>query len=583
MTQPGDRGQMVEKSPTTQTVASAFTRRALLRAIAAGAASVALASCGGATGAPTATAGGATITGGTSVAPTAVPGQPIASKGANASAATSSATIKRGGQLIQASNSASPGWDVHLASTIDTSHISCYECLLRYVLVDPASGRFELRPGLAESWEQPDPQTLILHLRQGVTFHDGSSLTASVVKWNLDRIINTPQAIAHGQFTVIGSTEAPDPMTVRLKLKTPSAAILTLLSDGATHNRAIISQAQFEKLGAQEFNRNGSGTGPMRLKQFIQDDRSIMEPFKDYWDKGADGKPLPYLDGLIYRYIPDLTTALVELQSGGIDIIRDMPPKDFVTAKANPKLGFIDYTWDATTYFNLGFNLKKPPFDNPKVRQAVLYGMDRDAIVKAVGFGAGSALLYNYWVPAVLGYDETIPNYKYNPDKAKQLLIDAGVPSGVNFELRFIDREPDTTSVQLQQQVWSKLGIQANLVKRERLAWIDDMKAGNFQAGAWRIGVQFDPDLTKLAVVTGGGQNYSGFSDPDIDQWMTDGGATLDTQQRAAAYKKVMTRLYDQAYIGPGYEVPSIFGYQKNVQGYSVLFFDLDHRATWKG
>lgn len=534
-----------------------FSRRTLLRTLAAGMAGVALVSCGGATSPPTVPAVG---TAGTAAA----------------------GSIKRGGRLVEASVLANPGWDIHLANTTIAAHVMVYECLLRYVAVDEKNGKFELRPALAEKWEQPDPQTVIFTLRRGVRFHDGSELTAEVVKWNLDRMAKDPQSNSRAQLTMINAVEAVDPFTVRIGLKSPSAAILPLLSDASGHGRAIISKAQFERIGAQEFNRNPSGTGPMRLKQYIQDDRSILEPFKDYWDLGVDGKPLPYLDEFVGRYIPDLATALVELQSGGVDIVRDLPPRDVVPAKGDPNLAFQDFPWSATQYLNFGFNLEKPPFDNVKVRQAVLFGMDREAMVKAVGFGSGAPLLFSYWMPGSLGYDPTLPNFQYNPDKAKQLLIEAGFPNGIDFELKFIQREPDTTAVQLQQQVWSKLGIRAKLVALERLAWVEDLKVKKFETGAWRGSMPFDPDLLKSQLTPGGGGNFTHIADPEITRLMAEAGATLDPQQRAASYGKVLTRLAEQAYIGPGFQVPIIYGYRKNVRGFTLLYGGIDNRATWK-
>ncbi len=563
---------------TADTEARRISRRGALQLAAVAVASLALAACGEATGPTTTASSGATVvTGGTSAAPTAASGG-----AATTPAAAMAGAVKRGGRIVEASVLANPGWDVHLANTVVAGHVMVFECLLRYVVTDDKTSKFELRPGLAEKWEQPDPQTVILTLRKGVKFHDGSDLTAEVVKWNLDRVTKEPKAAARSQLAVIESIEAPDATTVRVKLKTPSAAILALLSDGAGHTRAIISKAQFEKVGADDFNRNPSGTGPMRLKQYIQDDRAILEPFKDYWDKGADGKALPYLDEFVTRYIPDTATALVELQSGGVDIVKDLPPRDVASVRMSADLAFQEFPWAATQYLNFGFNVEKPPFNDVRVRQAVLFGMDREAMVKAVGFGSGAALRYSYFMPGSIGYDEALPTFRYNPDKAKQLLTEAGFGNGIDFEMKYIQREPDTTSVQLQQQVWAKLGIRVKLAGLERLAWVEDMKVKKFETGAWRGSMPFDPDLLKNQIATGGSANFTQFADPEIDRLMTEAGAILDTKQRTANYGKVITRLYEQAYIGPGYQVPTIYGYRKNLRGFTLLYNNIDYRAVWR-
>jgi ABC-type transport system substrate-binding protein len=273
---------------------------------------------------------------------------------------------------------------------------------------------------------------------------------------------------------------------------------------------------------ASKFNLNASGAGPMRVKQFQQNDRALLEPFPDYWDKGADGKPLPYLDQFVDRYIPDLATALVELQSGGVDIVEDMPPRDVAAAKSNADLIFREMPWSATEYLNLGFNMSLAPFTNGKIRQAMLYGMDREAMVKAVGFGTGAAMYYNStWLPGSLGYDESIMQYKYDADN-------------------------------------------------------------KFETCVWRGGMAADPDLL-TSVRTGGGTNYSNYSDPQIDEWMKEAGATLDTNQRAALYSKVITQIQDQAYVGSGFQAPKIYGYHKNIHGLRLNYDRVAYPTAWKG
>ncbi len=233
--------------------------------------------------------------------------------------------MKRGGQLVEASYIAIPSWDPQLFSGAGLSGwVMVYENLLNLDLVDQAQAKWELRPGLAESWDQPDATTIVFKLRKGVKFHDGSDLTGEVVKWNIDRMRSDPKAVLRTQLTAIDAVDAVDTSTVRVKLKAPSPAMLRILSSGS--QQAIISKAHFDKVGADGLALNPSGTGPMKLKSFKQDDRAVLEPFKDYWQNGADGKPLPYIDEFVFRYMPDLSTALVELQSGGVHAVRDFSP-----------------------------------------------------------------------------------------------------------------------------------------------------------------------------------------------------------------------------------------------------------------
>lgn len=546
----------------------ALPRRELLRFLAASGATLALASCGA-----------------NATATTAPASQPTAAAGGGSPAAAQPTTntaskVKRGGRLIEASVLAIPGWDAHLSNVGGLSGYGLvYETLLRYELVDAPTARFELRPGLAERWEQPDPRTIVLNLRRGIKFHDGSDFNAEVVKWNLDRLAQNPKSTARSQLTPLESVEVIDPYALRLKLKNPSPAMLLILSDGAGYTRAMMSKAQFDKVGEAEYNRNPAGTGPMRLKSWVQDDRATLEPFKEYWELGADGKPLPYLDEFVSRFIPDLTTALVDLQAGGVDVVVEIPPKDVPTAKGNQALVYETLPWWGVQYFTLGFNTKKAPFDNPLVRRALLTSLDREGITKAVGFGVAQPQYYPYWSANTLGYDETIPKNEFNLDGARQLLAEAGLPNGFETEMKFIRREPDNSAAEYQQQIWAKIGVKVKIQALERLAWLDEMGADKFDIGCWRGGIDIDPELN-TRVTTNASANFSHFSDPEIDRLMREGNGILDARQRQEIYKQVVRRIQEQAWIGSGFVIPYNIVRRKHVQGLTTKFSGVSFRAA---
>ncbi len=503
-----------------------------------------------------------------------------------AAAATGAAPkIKRGGTLVHSQSWTYPTLDVHLSSIpTGPAYSSLYDTLIRHELVDDKVGRYELKPGLAESWEQADPKTIVMKLRKGVKFHDGSDFNAEVAKWNLDRMRSDKKSFARDQTAAIDTVDVVDPYTIKLNLKAPSPAILAGLSGGSNGSATgMLSKVAMDKLGPDKFALNPVGTGPMKFKQMIPDDRVVLERFEDYWMKGADGKTLPYVDQFVSRYIPDPSVAMVELRSGGIHVIDNIPPKDVETVKSDPSLVYWEMPWAGPTYFFVGFNLKSGPFaTNLKLRQAALYAIDRESMAKAIGFGIGRPALYPLWNSSHLGYDESIVKYPFDLDKAKQFLKDAGYPNGIDVNLLVIAREPENTIGQMAAEMWSKAGIKTKLETLERLSWIDRMQKFNFDSGFWRISTQpVDDDEKRRYFGTGGASNWSSVADPELDKLMEQGGTTYDVKQRAEYYKKALTLIQEKAYLGSGFQVPENKALRKEMKGSKVQFTYLDIRESW--
>lgn len=277
--------------------------------------------------------------------PTAVPAQAPGAAAAVANKptqahywlASNAATPKRGGVFSIASVFAPDTLDVHIAQGVAGWSKLLYEPLLRVFLVDPATGEHAIMPALATSWAQPDPTTIVLKLRQGVKFHDGSEFNAPVAKWNLDRIRGESRSQAQQALASIGSIDALDDYTVSIHLSAPNTAQLSQL--GANPMIQMISQKHFEAVGEAAFGKDPSGTGPMRFKSWIPDQKLDLEAFKGYWGTGADGKALPYLDGFTFRVIPDDSVALTDMQSGQLDMYESgIQAQNIPIARADPSM-----------------------------------------------------------------------------------------------------------------------------------------------------------------------------------------------------------------------------------------------------
>ncbi len=492
--------------------------------------------------------------------------------------------VRRGGMLVGATNWTYPTLDPHISTMASLpGYDAMFDSLVRFELADPKTGQHKVVGQLAESWEQPDARTYVFKLKRGVKFHDGSAFDAEVAKWNVLRMRDHPKSNRKNNLASIESVEARDRYTLVIRHKAPRAGFLPILAyhwAGRTH---MVSKAALEKLGEEGFARSPVGSGAFKFKQWIADDRLVMERFGDYHEKGSDGKPLPYLDGLAWRYIPDPTVSLVDMRAGTLQFLETVAAKDVASIKANPDLVAYDMPWAGQVYFQVGFNIDAPPFNNVLVRRAAAQGIDREGMAKALGFGIAAPHYYPKFMSGALGYDDKLPKNEYDPAKVAALLKQAGL-SEVSVELKVIAREPENTIGEFVQQMWTNVGIKTKLVAMERLSWIDAVRAKNFQACFWRGnpgGSVVDPDIQRARIVCGGENNWSQFCDTEIDKLMDEGSRTIDPKKRDEIYRNVLRLIQERAYLASGILVPLVDAYRKEVQGLRFDFQAPDFRAVW--
>jgi peptide/nickel transport system substrate-binding protein len=429
---------------------------------------------------------------------------------------------------------------------------------LTYGTVDEKTGVWTYGPMLAESWEQPNPTTLVFKLRKGVVFHDGSAWNAEVAKWNIDRKLTHPKSAAKDDYAIIKTASVVDEYTLRLELKGPPGGLIGKLSDVAIGWRSFMySKTAAEKNGDDWVNLNPVGTGPMQFVEWKTGDHLTVKKWDKSWEKGVDGQPLPYVDQIVYRYVKDAAVRSAEMRAGTLDVIDQLAPQDHAAIKADPKLQINEASWAPVTQY-LFFNMPKPPFaKNTKLRQAMLYALDRENIAKVMGLGTGRPMYY-YWAPGVLGYDETLPKYTYDVAKAKQLLAESGFDTKTEIKTSTFGDDNQKASVVVK-SMWDAIGLKTIIDMMDRTAAVALWQTGGFELGlsSRSSGVQ-DPDDYSFRVITGGVFNFAHWENSEMDKCMEEGRMTAETNKRAEIYKRCQKILYEDAPYG------ETWGYMRN-------------------
>ncbi len=492
--------------------------------------------------------------------------------------------IKRGGTLTVTADQTYPTMDNHLSGySGGSATLLIFDTLLQYNLVDEKASKFELQPGLAESWKIVDSTTIDLTLRKGVKFHDGSDFNAEIARWNIDRMMNHPKSTRKIQVGDIASVAAVDDSTLRVKLKSPSASLLLSLSGGGYGVPIIMSKAALDKNGEEWVQTNAVGTGPMKFERWDRDDKVVTRKVDGYWAKGADGQPLPYLDSLVERFVQDKSVALLELRSGNIQVVHYVDPKDVPTVKASPEIVYWEHPWGAMG-FNIMMNRKNAPYaTNLKLRQAIVTAIDGDSLAKALGFGIGQPYRHPMWFPGMLGYDESLPHHKFDLAKAKQLLTEAGYPNGIDVNLKIINRSVEIRMSEAIKAMFDAAGIRTTIDGLERLAWVSAIQAENYEIGMNRPTARADTDLMSVEFVCDSPTNWGGYCNRDLDKCMSEGRNEYDPAKRHEIYKRCQKYFFEDAAFGTTFMYPANVVYSKKVRGLGVQYssFRVDARAAW--
>jgi peptide/nickel transport system substrate-binding protein len=388
-------------------------------------------------------------------------------------------------------------------------------------------------PGLAESWTvAADGKTYTFKLRPGVKFHDGSAMEAedvvSTVKRLLSKDIASPLA---SRLSAVESANAVDAATVELKLKEPSAALLSSLA-----TIAIVPSAMEANKDALQ--KAPVGTGPYKFQEWQPNGFILLTKNEAYWDKG-----LPKLAGLKFNIVPESATRQVGLTNGQYVLLPNIDAATALQLKGKPNVKLSE-TMDLA-YTLIGMNVSKPPFDNPKVREAVNYAINRQEIVDAALFGAG--VPGGPLSPALKSWALDVNQfacYKPDPAKAQALLKEAGVSIPVTVTMKVLPRQDIKDVAQVVQEQLNKAGFKVELINQEQGQFIQDWRNSNFDLFASINAGQPDPDdYFYRTFRTGGSTNVFKYSDAEIDGLLDQARTLSDQAARKTAYDKVQQKL----------------------------------------
>ncbi|MGD9290629.1 MAG: ABC transporter substrate-binding protein [Desulfobacterales bacterium] len=441
--------------------------------------------------------------------------------------------------------------DPHAVTAINDFRIlmNVYDGLVRY-----KSGTLEVEPSLATSWKiSDDGLVYTFQLRKGIKFHDGSELNAASVQFNFERMLDKDHPYHHTGpfplsffFSAVKKVDALDPHTVEFTLNEPYAPFLSNLA----YPTGLIASPTAIKKYEKDFGRNPVGTGAFKFAEWKSNSHVIVERNENYWG-GA-----PQLEAVVFRPITDANTRVAEMLSGGIDMMVEVPA-DSVGMMASDN-AFKVYEQAGPHLWFLILNAKEGPFKDKRVRQAVNYAINKQAIVENIL--QGTAIVADGPTPPAFAWahNDALTPYPYNPEKAAAMIKEAGYDGST---LKFYVTEggsgmldPIAMGTAIQADL-AKVGFKVEIETYEWNTFLGKVNPGlegkaDMAEMAWMTN---DPDtLPFLALRTGawpdkGGFNSGYYSNPEVDKLLEKARQATDQAERARLYKDMQTIVYEDA------------------------------------
>lgn len=373
-----------------------------------------------------------------------------------------------------------------------------------------------------------DAKTYTFTLRDGITFHDGTPVTIEDVKYSIDRYAEI-QGESSAFSSLVDSVEVQDDKTLVVNLKESYSEFLPMMTI------AIIPQSNEDPAG------NPIGTGPFKYVSYTPGQNLELEKYDGYWQEGV-----PSLDSVEFKFIADVDTAFVELQAGTIDILKYLTAAQAETLGDDYKIVQGSMNLVHAMYLNSAYE----PLSKTEVRQALCYAVDRDAINNFI-FGGKSHIIGSHMIPAMSKYYEPEAEtvYSYDPEKAKELLADAGYADGFDLEITVPSSySQHVDSAQIIADELSQVGINVTLNQVEWSTWLQDVyKGGNFQATVIGFDGTLAPSDWLKKYVTDDAKNFMHYSNTEYDDVFNTAYTTVDDDVKVENYKKAQMILAEDA------------------------------------
>lgn len=453
-----------------------------------------------------------------------------------------------------------PSGDPHKARGANGGHLlfNLYDAL-----VELSGNMDEIRPALATSWEQIDDQTWQFTLREGVTFHNGEPFNAEAVRYSIERLLDPNEVRLNSSFQLLEPVEIVDDFTIILRTKFPDPIFLPRIS--SLH---IVPPVYTASVSEEEFGRSPIGTGPYKMVEWRRGEELVLEAFDDYWA----GRPS--VDRLVYRPIPEGSTRLAELRAGTVDIIVGVNYDEIPSIDADPNLRVEANTGRRTVFLHMDRLAGAEPLQDPRVRQAMSYAIDRQLLIDAIlnGYGTPLATIFR---PDMFGFNADLTPYPYDPERAMELLAEAGYPDG--FDIRMLTSDTIINKglevTEALAAMLTDVGIRVELIPVSLQA-MRDMYIGNPDPGAgeveplwiWNWGSPVPDASSPLRglLYTGATSSYS--NDPEYDALLDAYEFEMDVATRTELAHQLQDYLYNELPLIPLYLQLDIYGVNERVE-----------------
>ncbi|WP_205092279.1 glutathione ABC transporter substrate-binding protein [Thalassobacillus pellis] len=424
----------------------------------------------------------------------------------------------------------------------------------------------EIKPHLAESYENPDDRTWVIKLKEDITFHDGTPFNAEAVKYTFEQFMDEERAAPRASLLEpVESIEVKDEYTVVIKTKEPYGPLLAALS----HTNASIVSPKADKAG--DLNQNPVGTGPFVFEEWVQGDHVSLKKNEDYW-KGA-----PELESVTMKVVPEYSTAVSMLQTGEVQFIDAIPSAQLPRIKSMKNVEV--QKKEGTPVYYLGFNMNKEPFNDINFRKAVSYAIDREAYVKQLnGLGVKNNSIIG---PKVFGYDEAASEegYSYDPEKAKQLIEEHGF-EGQEITLLAANRESYMKMAEIVQAQLTEAGFKVSIETMEWGTFLDTTAEGNFEMTflGWSNSTADGSELLypNLHSDNIGSSNRMAYDNPEFDKLVDASRVTVDQEVRKQKLHEANIMAINDAVWIPMHHGIVTAAYDKSVKG-----LELDPTGQW--